>query len=347
MENAATLRSPLGPWDGIDERPNAPASKLRDGLNIVFRDGLVSRRPGRTHVAADLNGRRVAGLHEYVNEFGVRKVVAYMDEEPGGYTPGGLVELNWNTGALTEIAGPADVQPVPDGEFSISANIDGHLVIAEPGGKLLDFDGYTLSLLAAVAGIDAGVAAETYLSSPPGARFLAVWRDRLIAAGDPNAPRLIGLSENKWATANIPDTAPIGGANVWPVRTNFDLTTEEGDIVVNVTVLADRLVVLGRTGVAVVDEDSVAPYARIVARQHGCIAPRSVVNVGDRVFYLGEGAIYSFRGDGSQVISAPLSRTMSEVIDWDQAYKAVAVNLRRAREYRIWVPVRGRLGNCL
>lgn len=345
MENPATSFPRFGPWDGIDETGTGGPTKVRDALNVVFRDGLVMRRPGRCVVALDANGRRVAGLHEAVAASGDRAVVAYLD--PAGANAGGFATVNWNTGALADVAGPMTAQPVDAGGSSVAANIDGHLVVAEPGGKLLDYDGTTLVLLTAVDGVDALVGSESYLAQAPTARSLAVWRDRLVAAGAPEAPRLIGLSENKWATANIPDAAVIGGANVWPERTNFDLSTEEGDTVVAVTVIADRLAVFGRAGIAVVDEDAVAPYARIVARQHGCIAPRSVVNIGDRAIYLGEGAIYAFDGSTSIPISGPLRRTMRDMIDWDQAHLAVAVNLRREQEYRIWVPVKGLSGNCL
>lgn len=346
MENPATKYPEFGPWDGIDESGEGGPKKLRDALNVVFRRGHLMRRPGRRIVAVDADGRRVAGLHEHATASGGRSVIAYFD--PAGANAGGLSRLDWNAGATVDVAMPPEVASVEPGRFTSAVSMDGHTIIAEPGGALLAFDGATLALLAAVPGVDAGVENESYLTSPPRAAFLSVWRDRVVAAGAPDAPRTIGFSENKWTEANIPDDAPIGGANVWPGRTNFDVNTDDGDTVEGVSVLFDRLFVPGRTGIAVVDEDDVAPYARQVARQHGCIAPRSVRNIGDGLIYLGERNVLHYDGVARPVpVSDALPRTMEEVIDWDSAHGSVAVHLRQTTEYRVWVPVKGLPGNQL
>lgn len=346
MENPAAIHPDLGPWDGIDETGALGPTKIRDGLNVVFRGGRISRRPGRAVVATDASGRRVAGLHEHVAPSGARSVLAYLD--PFGAVAGGLGTVSWRTGAVANVAMPPEAASVEPELSTAAVPMDGHTIIAEPGGLLLDYDGVDLSVLEAMAGEDAGVQNEAYLGAPPRASRLAIWRDRVVAAGAPDSPRLIGLSENKWAVDNIPVEAPIGGANVWPSRTNFDLSNDEGDSVEAVSVIHDRLAVLGRSGIAMVDEDSVAPYARGVARQHGCIAPRSVVNVGNALIYLSEKNVLIFDGIQSVVpVSNALRRTMDELVDWDSAHLAVAVHLRQTTEYRLWVPVKGLPGNQL
>jgi hypothetical protein len=345
VENPTTAHPPFGPWNGIDESEDIGPKRLRDGLNVIFREGQIQRRPGRRIVAVDPNGRRVVGLHEHVAAAGGRSVIAFFD--PAGANPGGLATVDWNAGAPANVAMPVEVAAFPPGGSTAAIAMDGHTILAEPGGTLLDFDGEHLDVLAAHRGEDAGVQNETYLAAPPKATHLTVWRDRVVAGGAPEAPRTLGLSENKWADANIPDDAPIGGANLWPSRTNFDLSTEDGDQVQGLSVLFDRLVVPGRAGVNIVDEDALSPVARAVARQHGCVAPRSLVNIGDALIYLGEGDVLLFDGERAMAISGAMRRTLDELVDWDSAHGAVAVHLRRAQEYRIWVPVKGLPGNQL
>lgn len=344
MDSPATSYPRSGPWKGIDEGSSPGTDMVSDGLNVVFRDGRVERRPGRQIVATDANGRRVAGLHEYVTKDGARRVVAFHD--PAGANAGGVAKVNWGAQATEPVASPAGAPAVMPGHFTVAIPVDGHLILAEPSGTLLDFDGADVELLTAVQGIDAAIDSRAYLTAPPRATSLSMWRDRVVAAGAPLTPRLIGISENKWTFGNIPDEAPIGGPNVWPVTQNFDINTDDGDSVVAVSVLNDRLIVLGRSGIMAVDEDAIAPVAKTVARQHGAIAPRSVVNTGAALLYLGEKQIYAF--DGTKALPVPgLERTLEDVIDWEHAHGAVAVNLRQATEYRLWVPVRGMAGNQL
>lgn len=345
MENPATNHPKAGPWNGIDETRSADG-KLRDALNVIARDGRLMRRPGRQIVLQDAAGRRVAGLHAHVAPNGDRSIVVFLDA--AGASSAGLAVPNWAAAAFTDVGLPAGLAAPPAGQTTAAVPMDGHTILAEPGGSLLDFDGSTVALLVAVAGLDAAVGNEAYLASPPKARHLAVWRDRVVAAGAQSTPRLVALSENRWADPIIPDGAPIGGANVWPQRTNFDLNTDEGDVIQAITVSQDRLWLFGQSALSVVDEDNVQPYARAVARQFGCIAPRSVVNIGDATLYLGERHVLLYEsGVRPAPVSGPMRRTLDKVIDWDAAHEAVAVHLRQTTEYRIWLPVKGLVGNQL
>lgn len=339
-----------GPWDGLDETGQGGPSKLLRALNVVLEDGpggpLWRRRPGRAIVGTPFAARRVNAILEHVDDLGARQIVVVADPaDPVGVAAVGL--LDEQSGAFVAASSDGSLpNTTPQDEHTVAVPWRGRTLLAGGSGDLLVFDGTVLAALRAVLGADALDAVEGaagYLAAPPLARILAVWRNRVCAIAGPGTPRTIGLSADDGEEAVVKH-AELGGAQVWPARTNFDAKAEDSDEIMAATVLNDLLVVFTRRAVGVVDEDAVAPVLRFPQRRHGCVAPRSVQNIGEHAIYLTEGAVVAFDGQIATPISGPIEPTLSRV-DWQHVEGAVSAHLRAKQEYRLWLPLAGEGGN--
>jgi hypothetical protein len=347
MPDAENIAKVLyGPWSGHDETGGDPRHVVRGSLNVVFRRGEISRRPGRKKLASALgSGRRVTGIFQFVDRRGARQIVVTLD------APAGLLAGEQQIGILDEQDGSFDALTIPElyrsvhpGGFALAVNAAGVLIIADPEGRILAYDGSSLSGLQAFVGLDllrGDAGAQGYLGAPPRARALALWRNKLIAGAAPESPATIAISSESSELAIVPADAPLGGFNVWPASANFDALTEEGDELLALTVLHDRLIPLTRGGAGQVDEDAISPILRMTEQRHGCYAARSVQSTGQRALYLSDGKIVSFNGVVAEPISAPVAKTLENVVNWRAAGGAVSAHLRTRNEYRLWVPCYG------
>lgn len=346
MDPSSAQPLTYGPFTGVDERNVQDDGLVAAALNVDFTAAGVSRRPGR-QIVATLGTTPVVGLYRHLDKNNLVRILAVLGPTGTGEDAQhtfGLVDEN--AGTLTAAAAPAWVGRGSVPQRGIShANFNGHSIIAMPDGVMLDFDGTTVVRLAAMQGKDALsglLGAKTYLASPPFASDIAVWRGRLVAIDGVT----VGLSEADGALAIVPDDAPVGGPNVWPSRTWFDVITDGGDEIAGAAVLYDRLVTLGTEMIHVTDEDELEPVSMKLDQDHGCVARGSIQAVGGRVFYLAQGRICAFDGTSVTVISEAISKTMARV-NWHAARGAVSAHLRQRGEYRIWLPMYGAATNSL
>jgi hypothetical protein len=329
-------------WKGVKEGSRTLGDVVR-ALNVTFEGGKIRRRPGRRVICTAADGYRVSRICEHVDLKGVRTILVALTGSIGVEPLLGSIDAG---GApFSPIALPSlDSQASPSAGFA-STPYKGHTILADPNGRLLDYDGSTCVVLAAVQGTDAEqelTGTRAYLWAPPASTLLLSWRNRVVSVKG----RTVGLSADA-GDPTIPITAPAGGANVWPDPTNFDVLTQEGDEVVGAAVWGDRLTCFTRRGIVVVTEDETSPVPAILDQQNGCIAPRSVQTVGGgRVIYLSDGAVCAFDGQRGEAISDDLKDTLGEV-DWANAHQAVSVHVSRLHQYRLWLPLKGSAGNRL
>jgi hypothetical protein len=329
-------------WKGVKEGSKTLGDVVR-ALNVTFEGEKIRRRPGRRIIGSLADGYRVSRICEHVDLKGVRKILVALTGAAGVEPLLGTTDAG---GApFTPIALPAMESQASPSAFFSSAPYKGHTILADPTGRLLDYDGSSCSVLAAVQGTDAEqelTGTRAYLWAPPFATLLLSWRNRVVAIQG----KTIGLSADA-GDPTVPVTAPAGGASVWPSPTNFDVLTQEGDEVIGSAIWGDRLTCLTRRGIVVVTEDSTSPVPAVLDQQNGCIAPRSVQTVGGgRVLYLSDGAVCSFDGQIGVPISDDIQETLEEV-DWSNANLAISAHLARKHQYRLWLPLKGRTGNRL
>src|SRR5574341_944830 len=338
----------LGPWLGHDDGAVAGSSYVRNSLNVVFEtpsDGgppRISRRPGRMGwltFAAD-PARRIANLIVYVSRTGAREMMVWLDPATSSSYDAKIYRLDGTAPTGVALALPNSHAKQRQGGSIPAIQLYDHLLFLDSFGRPMVYDGITLTALEALLGANADQTDESYLITPPTGRFILGWRNRVVIMGGEDAPRTIGMSASN-GSPEVPYDAPVGGANVWPSYSNFDVQTDEGDEITGGCVLQDRLVVTTRRTVTVVDEDAVSPIARVKARHAGCVAPRTLVSIGDHVVFLGDRRVFAFNGETLENVSKPVERILREWVNWSAAEDAIAVNYGSKREYRIWLPVVG------
>jgi hypothetical protein len=335
-----------GSWDGLDE--TGATSEVVDCLNVDFDRKLgVRRKPGRALISGALApGMRVSGLFEYVERSGARRIlVALQYDDPSDGAPK-LGLLDEATMTLTDLSLPSsEAMAEPSRGFSASA-FGSHILLADPFGRLLDYDASALSILDAMQGqdvIDSVPGARAYLEKPPPSRYLTTWRGRLVSIEGYR----VALSADS-NDLRVPAAAPAGGANVWPFNTYFAPEFPEGETLEGCAVQNDLLVVFSRRCIAVVDEDELSPIARIVERQLGCTAPNTIKTVGgDVIMYLSDRKVCAFAGGVATIISDEIRPTLEDDVNWAAAAGAVAVHYASRGEYRIYLPVNGSRSNRL
>lgn len=333
----------LGPFQGLDERAGGDRTLVSAALNVDFGPEGIRRRPGR-QIIGSIGSVPVTALFRHVFKSGSDTVLAVGDPSDsqllGAFTFGTLDDY-----AFTAVALPAgqDKGGGLDQPF-IQAPFNGHSIIANAGGTLLDFDGQAVTVLGALQGKDAASGlqgAKTYLAAPPLARAATIWRNRLVVCDGVT----IGISADD-GSPRIPTNAPVGGPNVWPSNTWFDVLTDNADRTRALGVLQDRLAVLGTTTAHIVDEDELSPIARLQDHEHGILAPRSLQIVGSTAFYLSYGKVVAFDGVNVVEISEQISETL-KLVNWRAAAGAVSAHLRRKKEYRLWLPLAGEQTNSI
>lgn len=332
---------------GLDETGRGP---VVDALNIDFDEARGAHRRLDRLKLADLDPGpyfpsgpgRVELLRELVLATGERVLVAVLT---------GPLKADMQIGT---IGGPAQsftrlkVRNVDTTLFRRSVLhavvYKNDILLNGTDATILRMRGSTVGWLPASAGSDQGEpGARSYLYAPPKADSLIVWRNRLLAIrGDS-----VGIS----ADDNDPHI-PAGshGVNVWPGRTNFTARSPDGSPIIAAGITPDdRLLLLARRRLWLVDEDEISPVAKVVETQQGCIAARSLASIGTAGFiYLSDRKIVRFHPtSGVEDLSEPLRHTVEELIDWDSAHRAVGVNIAQRNEYRLWVPIRGSSQNRL
>lgn len=343
-----TQPTKLGPWTGHDDYASPGSPRVRNSLNVVFESphagghALIRRRPGRVGWLNQFTTpvRRVANLVPFVSRTGAREVIAWLDPATSSGTDALLYRhdgLNLEGSPLSLPAALARQRPggsIPHIQYL------GHLLFLDSFGRLSAYDGQEIFPVEAMQGRNSEITGDVFLSAPPTGEFLLEWRNRVVVAGGEDSPLTVGLSASA-GSPDIPATARLGGPNVWPVATNFDVQTDEGDRITGALNLNDRLMITTLRTTTIVDEDAISPIARVKARHAGCVAPRTLVSIGSHAVFLGDRRIFRFDGEAATPISQRVERILREWVNWDAIAGAVAVNWGSRREYRIWLPVVG------
>lgn len=164
--------------------------------------------------------------------------------------------------------------------------------------------------------------------SPSGARFIAVYGERMFCAA--NTMVLY------WSKINDPETwsAPDGGqANV---------ETYDSEPITGLATVGSSLLIFKKNSIARFTGTTTATIevrkeTEGVSPDVGCIAPMSIVRVDDYVFFLSDRGPYIANESGVQAIGQKIEREME---DWNKAYwdKSVAVYNALRREIWLFVP---------
>lgn len=281
----------------------------------VQRDGvLVTRRGTRLFSGGDLtqNSADIQGLVFYSTPSS-SLLLAIND----GSDYGKPTYFTWDGATWTQLTADASVIPTDD---SVAVNavqgID-KLYISDGIKGLVLFDGTTLSGLGTGGG------------NPPIGNIFAWHTNRLFIAGTPSAQDQLAAS------------AYLDGTTFDLQNYSIRVGGDESDPITGLASWIDsNLVVLKRNSLWVVrtdpNIDTAPPYAgnwttQAIHRSIGCVASRSVVQVGQDIWFLSDTGIRSVRrtiATDQNEVTEPISYPIQDVIDrinWSEAQKSCAV----------------------
>lgn len=159
--------------------------------------------------------------------------------------------------------------------------------------------------------------APTDNGAPPvGAQFGVMWRGRLCLANTAGGRQRVYLSSTS-NTELIPGGGGLtlhgAGPEIFPVL-NFIDVGDDNSPITGLAVLQDRLVVFKQGGIYTIDGNDAATMQVFVAQaETGCIAPKTIVNMGGVLFFLGRAdgvpTVYMFDGDRTEPLSYAIEPT--------------------------------------
>lgn len=173
-------------------------------------------------------------------------------------------------------------------------------------------------------------------------RALAIKKDRVFAAAHPTV-------KNRLSFCHRDVNLGYAVYDYWPASFFFDVATDENDEIVQLATFRDGLLIFcKRTSPWILygDGTTLADYTlHKINTPAGCIAPDSVVTVGNNIFYLSEDHVYSlFATDqnyvSAQIVSQNIENTLKDI---PRADKEKAVGYFFDNKYYLAFPS----GTCL
>lgn len=286
--------------------PNGCAEMKNMAMN---RFGVITTRKGTVEVGTSPAGSRINGLSE-LDTATVEHLVACF---AGAF-------YKYESSAWTLLAG-FTANATAQVEMQQGVNV---LYITDGVNNMRSWDGTTFT--------DLG----TTSPNPPLAKYIVWHTNRLFAAGVTTANDTVYVS-------NIPD------GTVWNYTTQaFRVGAGEGDAITSIGKwVGFKLVVFKNNSFYIVDADpsvSVANWGIEIGSPFiGCVAHRSVVQVGNDLYFLSRDGVRSIIRTTTAAInevSLPLSWPMQNIIDqinWANASKACATYFDN--KYILSVPI--------
>jgi hypothetical protein len=213
-----------------------------------------------------------------------------------------------NNGTLTAITGALTSNAVKLMTYKDRSINDATLVA--DGGKLKVYKGTTVSEVTPHIPTD-GTGGTPLETTDPGLndlanltnfRTFALKKDRIFAAAHPTI-------KNRVSFCYFDPYLGYGVFDYWPAIYFFDIATEDNDEIVELKVFRDLLVILCKKSVWALRGDGVTLNDNEVFKinvPNGCIAPGSVQEVGNNLFYLGDDHVYSIFATEQDFVSGQI-----------------------------------------
>lgn len=152
---------------------------------------------------------------------------------------------------------------------------------------------------------------------PTGAQFVVLLRGRMILARTPSQPQRLFLSSITNTEKSPDGSTTTHGADIeiFPALHWIDIGDDNSPIT-GLAVLSDLLVVFKEDGIYTIQGDSAGDMTVYkVGTPTGCIAPRSIENVGQYIYFLGRNdgwpTVYKFDGTRAYPISMEIEPTLT------------------------------------
>lgn len=177
---------------------------------------------------------------------------------------------------------------------------------------------------------------------PASARFITITADNRLGIVDGSNGNAFRYSDPFGATWDIKSSGevPLGGWHVWD-PTNIDLAMDKfGGPITAVASVGYKTLLFTAATTHVWTEPT---GAVLVDGNVGCVAPWSVAEAGDSVFFLAQTGIYRHANGSNEKISRRVEPTLRSM-DMLSARRSTACIYRKKNQYRIAIPALGHTG---
>lgn len=261
--------------------------------NAIIERGVISKRHGfKKYTPVAINA--IHKLYDFYKSDGTKEFLAVSNLSLYKDTSGTLGAI---TGALTSNS----VQILTYKNRSLQ-----DVVLLADGGGLKVYNGTNVSAVTA----HTPTAPE---STDPGSndlvnltkfRAIAIKKDRIFAAAHATV-------KNRLSFCHRDPTLGYAVYDYWPATFFFDVATDENDEIVQLKVFRDAIIIFCKRSVWILTGDgrTITDYTlHRINVPSGCIAPDSVVEVGNFIFYLSDDHVYSlFSTDQNYVSAEPVN----------------------------------------
>lgn len=299
--NFAAYNDILFIMNGVDKIQAWSGSAIRDaGYAIPGGAGAPAVAPGAAGV--------LTGAYQYAMTW------VYNNN------PGSESSSSGNSSVVNPAAQQVNVSGITIGGTGCTAR---NLYRTKVGGSLFYFlatinDNTTTTYTdnTADAALGTNQAPTDNAAPPAGAQFGVMWRGRLCLANTPGNRQRVYMSSTS-NTELIPGGGGLtlhgAGPEIFPVL-NFIDVGDDNSPITGLAVIQDRLVVFKQGGIYTIDGNDAATMQVFVAQaETGCIAPKTIVNMGGVLFFLGRAdgvpTVYMFDGDRTEPLSFAIEPT--------------------------------------
>lgn len=175
-------------------------------------------------------------------------------------------------------------------------------------------------------------------NKPPAvAKYVGIFEDRIFA--------ILNEKRVQWSQPigsidmfSNPSEPPLGGMNAWyTVDSDVDIIDSAGGELTGMAPSGHHLVVFTSRSTWALDIGADAPSLRCLDPNIGCVAPRSIANVNDAVFFIGQDGVFVQAGGTNTCISNEIPKTIAGLNRFGLMNACGAI-YRKRKQYRLWVP---------
>ena len=281
-----------GGLNEIAENFNLENNESPSCMNVVFDEqgALVKRSGYQKIIDEQLND--IKGLYEFYSRDGEKFLLCSADSS---IYLADEVEETW--GSLKS--------DLSNAKFSFTTFRD-KCLMANGQDYLLEFDGENI---------------EEDTDAPKG-KYIVSHNNHLFLAGDPNNPNRLYFAYEKGTTGEM--TWYIDPEHTEDGFNFIDVNSDDGDVITGITNHQGNLLIFKNNSIWILFGDHRNNFQlKNLQPTIGCIAPKSIVNIHNKIYFLYYDGIYTFDGANLDLISEKINHTVRDIQYYENCCGAV------------------------
>ena len=262
--------------------------------NVVFDElGAMVKRKGYSEILDTIivDNTQIDGLYIYHENDGSRHMLAAID--------GGLYEIDEdnNTYSVLQYEDGTDVNDLTKTDYVGFTTWGDICYIANGQEPIMEYD---------------GISVTKWSESEPKGKYITSHKNMIFWSGNEGSPSEVYFSEI---------SPPAGSPGSYG---SIGVQTDDGDKVMNIIKQQDNLVIFKADSIHVLYGSSAYNFRlREVQPTIGTLAPKSVTNFQNLIFFLYRDGIYTFDGTNTKLISNKIEPTIKDIANPENCAAAV------------------------